>query len=665
MHAIIVDDEPLISRVLGEFLSNCGHEVFETSNGEEALAHLRAREGGVDLLISDICMPEWDGPSLLHEVKSLYPDINVIFITGNPGSVGAAEALQGGACGYLRKPIKLTELEHMLTQVEEQRRARGAIRTLNQEIASERKLREEFVQESAFVRQLHARAMPRDFSYIRRTGITLRHLPLGAVGGDFVDLRPYGQGKVLIILVDISGHGMPAAFGSVALRGWAHALEVGQSPKQILAGMEDLLTLIMPEEFLATAFCGVYDEIERELTYVLAGHPPPMVLSRAGGGRLLEGDGGALGVASETPRQVLSAPLDAREVLFAYTDGLTQYPDRLLNLLQNKRSAGGDYSGSADGVEDLMTMVIDAAVEADPYRAFSDDLVVVALGPADQAVARSAAPPTGKTVLVYDDDAVFREFAAMTLKKHGYRYETRPSADAWQADIESVRPDLVISDVFMTGMRGDDLLRGIRKAYPQLPVILASARRSDEVVRTCLRENAAGFLRKPFSWQELLHAVQAALRYRPDRERIAFDDVAADWMDFVLTSSPVSLELLDRYLHSLERQPIPPDIMPDLLYCIREIVGNAIEWGNLHQPDFKVRLSTIVLPDRVMVKVSDEGAGFDVRKALTGDVLDQQEERDRLGKRDGGFGLAIVRSKMDSITFNAKGNVVVLRKTFA
>jgi len=198
---------------------------------------------------------------------------------------------------------------------------------------------------------------------------------------------------------------------------------------------------------------------------------------------------------------------------------------------------------------------------------------------------------------------------------------------------------------------------------PQLPVVLMANGRADETARACLTWNAAGFLRKPVRPEDLPGHVADALSLAQGGGAIRYDDVSLDWMDFLIPSDPAAVTLLQRYLESLRRQPIPGPALEDILYCIREIAGNAIEWGNRHRQERTVRISTVVLPDRVMVKVSDEGAGFNVRRALAeAGAPEAQAARDRRGKRDGGFGLALVRTRMDRLQFNPRGNVALMTK---
>jgi len=105
---LIVDDEAVIRRMLSTALELAGHEVFEASDGEEALA--RHREGPPDLVITDIVMPEKDGLEVIMALRRETPRLKVIAMSGG-GRFGMTEALQMaeplGAIATVRKPFDL------------------------------------------------------------------------------------------------------------------------------------------------------------------------------------------------------------------------------------------------------------------------------------------------------------------------------------------------------------------------------------------------------------------------------------------------------------------------------------------------------------------------------------------------------------------------------
>ncbi len=98
-HVLIVDDEEDLAAWMGEVLSGAGLDVAPVSEAPEAMSLLR--NGGFDVVVSDIMMPEMDGIQLLAAVHALDPDLPVILVTGKPTLDSAIQALDLGAVQYL------------------------------------------------------------------------------------------------------------------------------------------------------------------------------------------------------------------------------------------------------------------------------------------------------------------------------------------------------------------------------------------------------------------------------------------------------------------------------------------------------------------------------------------------------------------------------------
>jgi len=105
---LVVDDEPNYQIVLSELLREEGFEVFTAGNGKEALKIISGTD--VDLIITDMRMPELDGLGLLEEVKTLNPDLPVIMVTAFGEVEMAVAAMKAGAFNYLTKPFNNDEL---------------------------------------------------------------------------------------------------------------------------------------------------------------------------------------------------------------------------------------------------------------------------------------------------------------------------------------------------------------------------------------------------------------------------------------------------------------------------------------------------------------------------------------------------------------------------
>ena len=105
---LIVDDEQFVRDLLEKVLRRRGHEVVSASDAGQALAALESAE--FDLLLTDVVMPGMDGFDLLRRVKSAYPDIKVIVLTGYARKQSISDFLLYGADDYLSKPFQVHEL---------------------------------------------------------------------------------------------------------------------------------------------------------------------------------------------------------------------------------------------------------------------------------------------------------------------------------------------------------------------------------------------------------------------------------------------------------------------------------------------------------------------------------------------------------------------------
>jgi signal transduction histidine kinase/ActR/RegA family two-component response regulator len=104
---LVVEDDPRVSRSTVSALEELGYAPIACASGREALEILE-RSGGIELIVTDIMMPEMTGPELIREASRLYPWMGVLFVTGYVGEAGDAEGLAG--YDILRKPFTVAAL---------------------------------------------------------------------------------------------------------------------------------------------------------------------------------------------------------------------------------------------------------------------------------------------------------------------------------------------------------------------------------------------------------------------------------------------------------------------------------------------------------------------------------------------------------------------------
>lgn len=120
--ALIVDDSSVMRKIVERSLRQAGlaiANVYEASNGVEALDVLRRTR--VDLILTDINMPNMDGLEFLRQMRAqhLAPDVPVVMITTEGSEDHVREAIVAGAQGYIRKPFTAEQVkERVLPLVE-------------------------------------------------------------------------------------------------------------------------------------------------------------------------------------------------------------------------------------------------------------------------------------------------------------------------------------------------------------------------------------------------------------------------------------------------------------------------------------------------------------------------------------------------------------------
>jgi len=106
---LVVDDEKDILEQFPSIINRWGHNVFTASNGFDALQIFEKHD--VDLVVTDIRMPDMDGLQLLQKIQDIDKQCPVLILTGYPSDDSAIEAMHSGADDYLVKPVNFDELK--------------------------------------------------------------------------------------------------------------------------------------------------------------------------------------------------------------------------------------------------------------------------------------------------------------------------------------------------------------------------------------------------------------------------------------------------------------------------------------------------------------------------------------------------------------------------
>jgi GAF domain-containing protein/anti-sigma regulatory factor (Ser/Thr protein kinase) len=187
---------------------------------------------------------------------------------------------------------------------------------------------ESFARERRLTHTLQQATLPTQLATVEGASLSAVYRPADSdvrVGGDWYDAFELDNGRVLLTVGDVTGHGLPASIVMGKLR---HAINViatyERNPVRILNATERILLRRFPDS-VATAFVAILDPAERTITYANAGHPYPIVRRSNGELGELKADGLPIGLRSigqETGP--VTQRLDDASLLVFYTDGLTE-----------------------------------------------------------------------------------------------------------------------------------------------------------------------------------------------------------------------------------------------------------------------------------------------------------------------------------------------------
>src|SRR5690349_14549688 len=107
---LLVEDEDGLRSLNARGLRSRGYSVIEAANGVEAIEALAEKDGAVDLVVSDVVMPEMDGPTLLKSMRSRNPDLKIIFVSGYAEDAFEKSLPENEQFAFLPKPFTLTQL---------------------------------------------------------------------------------------------------------------------------------------------------------------------------------------------------------------------------------------------------------------------------------------------------------------------------------------------------------------------------------------------------------------------------------------------------------------------------------------------------------------------------------------------------------------------------
>jgi two-component sensor histidine kinase len=513
-HILIVDDDAALLHALPEALrlrlENVTVETCDTA--AEALTRISATD--YDAIISDIKMPGMDGLSLLAEIRARRPDTPTLLITGHGEHDLAVQALRGGAYDFIQKPIDREYFVASLGRAIQVRHLRRRVKELDQ-------LKTQFFA---------------NVSHELRTPLTLLLGPTQKLMGD-AGLTAEQRGDLEVIERN----------GRTLLKRVNDLLDIAKLEAGRMSANDTRVDLAQ----LLHLSAGHFEAFAQERRIAFAVKTPPSVATQADPEKLMRVFlnllGNAFKFAPDGGRVSAELRVEGQRAVVTVEDNGPGVKPELRQAIFERFHQGGEGgrprfggtglglaiaqefvalhggiitvddapgSGALFRVELPLRAPTGAEVPAPPRQVEADrDTAGPMLESLQQtrrargAATRPEGPePERPLVLVVEDNPEMNRFIGETLAG---RYRVAAAFDGLEGleKAQALRPDLIISDILMPGLTGDELVRQVRthSELDLVPILLLTGKVDDDLRVGLLRAGAQDYLTKPF-WAEELRA---------------------------------------------------------------------------------------------------------------------------------------------------------------
>ena len=367
---LIVDDVKANIDVLAEALRG-EYKLSVALNGESALRS--AEKNPPDLVLLDIMMPGIDGYEVCRRLRAgeQTRDIPVMFLTSLEDVQDKARGFEIGGNDYLTKPFEILEVKARVRSLVKAKAYADAIKAARE-------------MELSIAREIQMGILPSDLSSCTKgTGLDIHAVlePAQQVGGDLYEVMRAGEHRVMVVLGDVSGKGIPAAlFMAVTVTLVRSMARQYERPEEIVRRVSDELVTQNPRKMFVTMACLIYDLRSGQVTCANAGHnsmalfgpgkPPRFVFPSTG---MVAGMFPGNSVCDE------SIDLVPGDTLVLFSDGVTEAFSKEEELFGDERllaQLGCEPGQNAAGTVSSILQAVRSHATGAPQ---SDDISIVAV----------------------------------------------------------------------------------------------------------------------------------------------------------------------------------------------------------------------------------------------------------------------------------------------
>jgi sigma-B regulation protein RsbU (phosphoserine phosphatase) len=295
----------------------------------------------------------------------------VMFLSSLEDVLNKTRGFEAGGNDYLTKPFNVLEVK-------------ARVRSLLRAKAYSDGVKEKLANELRIAREIQLGILPSDVSECgRHLGLDIQAImePAREVGGDLYEVIPIADGRVAVVIGDVSGKGIPAAlFMAVTTTLVRVAAQQLHRPDDILSRVNEGLIVHNPQGMFVTLFCAIFDPQTKRMHCASCGHPSPVLLRTGEAPSFpFRSAGLAAGIMAgiEIPSQSLD--LKTSDSLVFYTDGVTEAFDGQEHQFGEHRLLASLAKMAGQSSQDVLSATLAAVRQHAQDAMQSDDITIVAV----------------------------------------------------------------------------------------------------------------------------------------------------------------------------------------------------------------------------------------------------------------------------------------------
>ena len=377
-----VDDEMDLELLLTQYfrrkIRKGEYEFFFAHNGIEALK-LLLEQPDIDIILSDINMPEMDGLTLLTKVNELRnPALKCIMVSAYGDMGNIRTAMNNGAFDFATKPIDLDDLSVTIEKAIEQI---SFVKKSQQEHSQLEMIKTDLAVAAEIQQAILPKSMPKFDNEVAFDLAQMMH-PAKDIGGDFYDFFKIDDDRMGVVIADVSGKGIPAAIFMAVSRTIIHISGFQRllTASECISASNKMLCKESVDNMFVTVFYAIYNTKTGEVNYCNAGHNPPYVLRKDGHlERLPNSTSTMMGVFDFMDFEDNYFKLDEGDMLVMYTDGVDEACNRQDEEFTDERLEAALAECKGATCQEAIDTVLGKVKEFVGDAAQSDDITMLAL----------------------------------------------------------------------------------------------------------------------------------------------------------------------------------------------------------------------------------------------------------------------------------------------